>query len=137
MFSNIIFFLLILPREVMAPPETEEKRPMTLYGNTKKCVICLGPTQNAAETPCGHVACYECLKAWGKPIVEGGHAKASCPMCNQPFGAFWHTNGRPFVFYPKGYGAKGKLRHPRRVRRRRGKKNHAAANAQNEDMEVE
>ncbi len=122
----------------MAPPETKEKRPTTLYGNTKKCVICLGPTQNPAETPCGHVACYICLKEWGKPKVEGGHTKAKCPVCNQGFGTFWHTNGRPYVFYRKGYGAKGRLKHPRRVRiRRRGKKNGTAGNAPDEDMEVE
>jgi len=66
----------------MAPPETEEKRPTTLYGNLMECPICLGPIKNPAETPCGHVACYEHLKAWGKPLVEGGQAKAGCPVCN-------------------------------------------------------
>ena len=122
----------------MAPPEIDEKRPTTLYGNLEECPICLGPIKNPAETPCGHVACYEHLKAWGKPLVEGGQAKAGCPVCNQLFKTFWHTNGRPYTLYKKGCGAKGKLKNPRRVRiRRRGKKRSTAGDAKIEAMDFD
>ena len=118
--------------------EPEENRPTQLY-DSGFCVICKGVTQNQSETPCGHVACYECLKEWGQMLVHNqGMAKATCPKCRHPFSKFWHTNGRPFTLYKQGHGAKGKLKHARRVRRRRrGKQNGAAAKAPNAPMDVD
>jgi len=97
-------------------PKTKETRPKELFGDTKTCLICLGP---------------QCLLLCCKPLR--GKKKASCPYCKQRFGTFWHTNGRPYVFYKQGHGAEGKLRNRRRIRDRKKEKGAAGNANQNED----
>ena len=134
-YSHSLFYM---RREAMADPV--EKRPTQLI-NPGTCIICPFPITNQSEMPCGRVACHACIKRWGQwLVIDLGKKEATCPECREPFKTFWHCNGRPYTLFKTGYGANGKLKHPRRVRKRhRAKKNGAAGsgNVPTEAMDFE
>ncbi|KAJ3150778.1 hypothetical protein HDU86_006287 [Geranomyces michiganensis] len=43
----------------------------------RECLICKSPVHKGLLTPCGHIFCASCIKAW-----VSRHRK--CPLCNQP-----------------------------------------------------
>ncbi len=59
----------------------EEKKLLYKLKRDYSCGICLSVINNAITTPCGHLYCQICIKAWEQSVFP----YLSCPKCRKPF----------------------------------------------------